>query len=90
MKESFQGGVDSIYNALISAGFTPTDKTPSAIVDAISGIKKSTTISVQYGTSDAGHGVCTIYSSSGSTLFDGYNKDGGWDGRKIVNITVPF
>ena len=35
MKKSFQDGVDSLYNKLVSLGFTPDNKTPQAIINAI-------------------------------------------------------
>ena len=41
IQASFQDGVDSIYDALVNAGSTPTDKTPSAIIDAIPKITKN-------------------------------------------------
>ena len=38
MKQSFQAGVDTLYNKCVSCGWTPTGKTPTAISDAIQGI----------------------------------------------------
>lgn len=35
MKSDFQAGVDTIYNACVNAGSTPTAKTPAAIASAI-------------------------------------------------------
>lgn len=35
MKQSFQAGVDTIYNMLVSCGETPTDKTPTSIANKI-------------------------------------------------------
>ena len=35
MKSNFQDGVDTLYNACVSAGQTPTDKSPSSIANAI-------------------------------------------------------
>lgn len=70
-----QQDVDNAYNAGYEAG-AGTAKT-------------STTITVRYGTSDAGHGICEIYSKNGSKLFGGYNNDGGWNGNKTETVTVP-
>ena len=42
MKQDFQAGVDSIYNALVAAGATPGSKDPADIVGAInSGMGKN-------------------------------------------------
>ena len=41
MKSNFQDGVDTLYNACISAGQTPIDKSPSSIAEAIKAIKAS-------------------------------------------------
>ena len=38
MKQSFQAGVDTLYNKCVSCGWTPTGKTPTHIVEAIQGI----------------------------------------------------
>ena len=35
MKQDFQAGVDSIYNALVAAGATPSSKDPADLVSAI-------------------------------------------------------
>lgn len=39
MKSNFQDGVDTLYNACVSAGQTPIDKSPSSIAEAIKAIK---------------------------------------------------
>ena len=39
MKSNFQDGVDTLYNACVSAGQTPIDKSPSSIANAIEEIK---------------------------------------------------
>ena len=41
LKTSFQDGVDTLYNACVSAGQTPIDKSPSSIAEAIKAIKAS-------------------------------------------------
>ena len=41
IKQSFQDGVDTLYNACVSAGQTPTDKSPSSIANAIQSIANS-------------------------------------------------
>ena len=38
MKQSFQAGVDTLYNKCVSCGSTPSSKTPTAVSDAIQGI----------------------------------------------------
>ena len=38
MKQSFQAGVDTLYNKCVSCGWTPTGKTPTHIAEAIQGI----------------------------------------------------
>ena len=38
MKQSFQAGVDTLYNKCVSCGWTPTGKTPTDISNAIQGI----------------------------------------------------
>ena len=38
MKISFQDGVDTLYDTCVSCGSTPTDKTPTAISEAIEDI----------------------------------------------------
>ena len=38
MKQSFQAGVDTLYNKCVSCGWTPTGKTPTHIEEAIQGI----------------------------------------------------
>lgn len=38
MKQTFMDGVNTIYNAIVRKGVTPTDKTPSACADAIARI----------------------------------------------------
>ena len=35
MKQSFQAGVDTIYNKIVSCGQTPSDKSPTGIVNSI-------------------------------------------------------
>ena len=44
LKQSFQAGVDTLYNACVSAGQTPTDKSPSSIANAIQQIANSVNI----------------------------------------------
>ena len=41
---NFQAGVDTLYNACVSAGQTPTDKSPSSIANAIQQIANSVNI----------------------------------------------
>ena len=43
MRQSFQDGVDSIYNAIVGQGTTPSGKTPADLVNAI----KNTSVSVK-------------------------------------------
>lgn len=38
MKQSFQAGVDTLYNKCVSCGQTPTDKSPTSISNAIQDI----------------------------------------------------
>lgn len=38
MQETFQAGVDTLYNQCVSCGATPADKTPTAIANAIQAI----------------------------------------------------
>ena len=38
MKQSFQDGVDTLYNKCVSCGQTPSDKSPTAIANAIQSI----------------------------------------------------
>ena len=38
MKQSFQAGVDTIYNKIVSCGQTPSDKSPTSISNAIQDI----------------------------------------------------
>ena len=38
MKQSFQDGVDTLYNKCVSCGQTPTDKSPTSISNAIQDI----------------------------------------------------
>ena len=38
MKQSFQAGVDTLYNKCVSCGSTPSNKTPTAISNAIQSI----------------------------------------------------
>ena len=38
MKQSFQAGVDTLYNKCVSCGQTPSDKSPTSISNAIQGI----------------------------------------------------
>ena len=38
MKQSFQAGVDTLYDKCVSCGWTPTGKTPTHIAEAIQGI----------------------------------------------------
>ena len=38
MKQSFQDGVDTLYNKCVSCGQTPTDKSPTSISNAIQNI----------------------------------------------------
>ena len=38
MKQTFQAGVDTLYNKCVSCGWTPTGKTPTDISNAIQGI----------------------------------------------------
>ena len=38
MKQSFQNGVDTLYNKCVSCGSTPSNKTPTAISNAIQSI----------------------------------------------------
>lgn len=44
IKQSFQDGVDTLYNACVSAGQTPTDKSPSSIANAIQQIKDNASV----------------------------------------------
>lgn len=44
MKQSFQVGVDTLYNACVSAGRTPADKSPSSIANSIQQIANSVNI----------------------------------------------
>ena len=41
MKQSFQDGVDTLYNTCVSCGVTPSNKTPTAISNAIQSIYNS-------------------------------------------------
>lgn len=44
MQSNFQSGVDTVYNACVSVGSTPTSKTPTAIASAISTMSPPTVI----------------------------------------------
>ena len=45
LQQSFQDGVDTLYNACVSAGQTPTDKSPSSIANAIKNITNNVSVS---------------------------------------------
>ena len=49
MKNSFQDGVDTLYDTCVSCGSTPTDKTPTAISEAIKNIAGSSKTIVSLG-----------------------------------------
>ena len=44
MKQNFQDGVDTVYDAVLAKGATPVDKTPSEIAIAISKLGELTSI----------------------------------------------
>ena len=39
MKVTFQDGVDTIYNAIVAQGVTPTESTPSAIANSVGDVR---------------------------------------------------
>lgn len=91
LQTSFQVGVDTIYNAVVLRGVTPTSKTPAAIATAIgeipSGIEP--TIVFEDGApeltwvSDASeHGIATLDTENGVYVVEG--KAGG------VGIEIDF
>ena len=63
MKQSFQDGVDTLYNACVSAGQTPTDKSPSSIANVIQQIKDNASVATITFRGDLSN---TIYYQKGS------------------------
>ena len=78
MKTTFQAGVDTIYNACVNKGQTPSSSTPSAIASAIAAlVKPSGTKSI---TSNGTHDVSAYASASvsvPSTVYHSYETISG-------------
>ena len=91
LQESFQAGVDTIYNAVVLRGVTPADKSPTAIAAAIAEIPSGIepTIVFEDGApeltwvSDASeHGIATLDTENKVYVLEG--KAGG------VGIEIDF
>ena len=48
LQTNYQNNVNSIYNAIVNNGITPTAKTPAACATGINNVRKTTTFRFQY------------------------------------------
>lgn len=103
LESNFQAGVDSIYDAVVAKGSTPTSKSLSDVVEAIGNIQggsviehpNDTFVEVTFTgvmTSLSGNDIWTdgenIYYSNGSNQYI-FNKSASTWSRKIWNINIP-
>ena len=95
MKQDFQAGVDSIYNALVAAGATPGSKDPADIVSAIeksgSSMKGIILPRLNSNTINAGSSTspnfCTINTKGASKLkFKVYGYANHGDGKAGIHV----
>ena len=90
LKTSFQGGVDTIYNAFVSAGTTPAGKTPAniatAVNDLISSVKKGNATADKVLT---GYTFSSAY--AGVNVYGTMKDNGAWksDTSGNGNIYIP-
>jgi hypothetical protein len=84
MQTNFQAGVDKIYNACVSAGTTPSAKTPDACVTAIGTIKTTQyDAGVTDGTNAAKIKILKVGTFSFSQSASNYSKT--WDVYTLCN-----
>ena len=82
IQQSFQDGVDTLYNKCVSCGWTPSNKTPTAIVEAIQGIygnryTEGYNNGYNAGQSAASVSFIDVYSSQGNfARYDNYGVEG--------------
>ena len=70
MRQSFQDGVDSIYNAIVGQGTTPSGKTPAQIVAAVGTLA---TNKYSAGVAAGAFGVVSVGGADSSGSFTVYN-----------------
>ena len=91
MKQDFQAGVDSIYNALVAAGATPGSKNPADIVGAINSGMSASNVQVLRFNDTVGDRIyvplyITVKSSNRETHI--INIIGSPGGNPTMNIDV--
>ena len=82
MKTNFQDGVNTIYNSVVAKGVTPTDKSPSSIVEALDKTFNNSILIKEY-SSDG----LKIYNNRGIIEEGGYYKD---EKYKICYVNVIY
>ena len=80
MKTNFQDGVNTIYDSVVAKGVTPTDKSPSSIVEALDKTFNNSILIKEY-SSDG----LKIYNNRGIIEEGGYYKD---EKYKICYVNV--
>ena len=80
MKTNFQDGVNTIYDSVVARGVTPTDKSPSSIVEALDKTFNNSILIKEY-SSDG----LKIYNNRGIIEEGGYYKD---EKYKICYVNV--
>ena len=82
MKTNFQDGVNTIYDSVVARGVTPTDKSPSSIVEALDKTFNNSILIKEY-SSDG----LKIYNNRGIIEEGGYYKD---EKYKICYVNVIY
>ena len=89
MQQTFQAGVDAVYNACVAEGVTPSASTPTAIAQAIATIRSG-------GDATAAQILATKTAYSGKSLLTGsMTNRGAWtgtgtpSGNNETTVTIP-
>ena len=88
LKQSFQAGVDTLYNKCVSCGWTPTGKTPTHIVEAIQGIYGNRYTEGYNNGYNAGQAASGAIDLGSGTSFDVKSKYSNYRNLNVNNFAI--